>query len=231
LLYKGEDLKMSGTRYTWAVGQKFNEDGSVRRFAGNTCISRITEDMPLYTGLMEVQKRMKALECAGKYGFLPPSSFHMTVIEGVCDQVRKAERWSSKLPLDTPLEEFNQRMLEWFAKLSPPDSFTMRVAGADFSKLQYIALEAASQETTLSLKEFRDAFSEETGIRFPDHDTYRFHMSLAYKLIHLTPEEEEVIKENELEVQQELVEKYPTFKLPSPVLTVFDNMFRFDDAC
>lgn len=216
-------------QYTGFVGQKFHEDGSVREFPGNTVISKITPDMLIYSGLVETQERLKALDRAGKYAFLPPSSLHMTVIEGVCDQVRTPARWSSELALDMPLPEVNQFVLDCYARLSPPDSLRMRIAKTDFSQLLFIVLEPADAAAERSLKDFRDQFALETGIRFPNHDTYTFHVSLAYKLIHLTADEERVFRGEQEEVLQDLVTKYPVLELRKPDLTSFENMFRFDN--
>jgi hypothetical protein len=53
---------MEKPRYMGCVGQKFNEDGSVREFPGNTVISKITPDMPIYTGLELRKPRLTSFE-------------------------------------------------------------------------------------------------------------------------------------------------------------------------
>lgn len=222
---------MTEVQYTGAVGQKFNKDGSVREFPGNTVISKITPDMPVYSGLVETQDMLKAIDSGGKYGFLPPSSFHMTVIEGVCDQVRRPENWTSKLPLDAPLAEVTQLVLDRYRKLSPPESLSMRIVRANFSNLLTIRLEPADAPTAKALKDFRDQFASETGIRFANHDTYTFHISLAYRLIQMTPEEERPFQELQEETGPKLQARFPVIELNPPVLTTFDDMFRFDELC
>lgn len=219
---------MARVQFTGAVGQKFNEDGSVRYFPGNTCISKISPDMPVYAGLVEVQGKLKALDTENKYGFLPPSSFHMTVIEGVCDQVRKPANWSSELPLDMPLPEVTEFVLERYRKLTPPEGIRMRIMRANFANLHTIRLEPADSATAQALREFRDQFATATGIRFPNHDNYAFHISLAYRLIEMTQEEERPFKELQDEMGPELRARYPVLEMRPPVLTRFDSMFRFD---
>ncbi len=221
---------MEKSQYTKFIGEKFHKNGSVRTFPGNTVISKITPDMPIYAGLVEAQRQLMAADKAGKYAFLPPSSFHMTVMEGVCDQVRTPERWSTKLALDMPLTQVNQFIFDCFARMSLPHAFTMRIAGAVFSRFPVLVLEPANAETTDSLQNFREQFSLETGIRFPNHDTYTFHISLAYNLIFLTPDEERLFEGTRRKIQQELFTTYPSFELGIPRLTYFENMFRFDDA-
>lgn len=58
---------MDKSKYTRFVGVKFNDDGSVRAFPGNTVISKITVEMPIYTGLVAAQDKLKTLDFAGKY--------------------------------------------------------------------------------------------------------------------------------------------------------------------
>ena len=221
---------MEAPQYTRAVGQKFNKDGSVRRFPGNTVISKITPATPIYVAIVEAQQRLKAANWAGKYAFLPPSSFHMTVIEGLCDHVRRPELWSKELDLEMPFDEVNQFMLERFARLSPLTRIEMRILPIKTSRLLVVGLEPADPECARSLQHFRDEFSLGTGIRFPDHDTYRYHITLAYNLIELTADEEPAVVSAQEDVQSGLASGYPSIALKEPRLTFFENMFHFDDA-
>ena len=218
-------------KYTRFVGEKFHEDGSVRAFPGNTVISKITPDMPIYVGLVEAWERLKAVEFAGKYAFLPPTSFHMTVMEGLCEQVRTPEQWSTKLSLHMPLAEVNQFMRDCFSRILLPRTLTMRIVSGVFSQLIVLYLEPADTDTAQALKTFRDQFSRETGIRFPRHDAYTYHISLAYNLIPLAASEEHMIQEEQQEIQHALSIKYPSFQLGRPRLTFFENMSQFEDAC
>ena len=219
---------METPQYTKAVGQKFYKDGSVRPFPGNTVISKISSSMPIYAGLVEAQERLKAADTTGKYVFLPPSSFHMTVMEGLCDQVRTPERWSHKLDLQMPLTEVNQFIFNCFGRLSPPSTFTMRISRTTIPRWLVIVVEPANTETSQSLQRFREQFSQETGIRFPNHETYTYHISLAYNLLRLTAGEERIIHGVQQEVQHALSTQYPSIALYTPQFTYFENMFRFD---
>jgi hypothetical protein len=222
---------MRPPKYTKAVGQKFYQDGSVRPFPGNTVIAKVLPSLPIYAGLVEAQERFRAADSSGKYVFLPPSSFHMTIIEGLCDQVRTPELWSHKLDLQLPLAEVNQFILECFTRLSRPSSFTMRISQTTIPRWLVIKLEPANSETSQSLQRFREEYSQETGIRFPNHDRYTYHISLAYNLLQLTADEERMIHSVQQEVQSTLAKRYPSIALDEPHLTTFEDMFRFDTVC
>ena len=52
--------------------------------------------------------RLLDAEVAQIYTLLPPSSWHMTVFDGVCDGNRNGERWPGDLDREAPLLEINQ---------------------------------------------------------------------------------------------------------------------------
>jgi hypothetical protein len=219
---------METPQYTQAVDTKFYKDGSVHRFAGNTVICEIDASMPIYTGLLDVQERLKVADSKGKFAFLPPSSFHMTVMEGVCDDIRRPERWSKKLDPKMPLDEVNKFMLECFGRQSLFSPITMRVTAKTTPSWLAVVLDPANIETADYLENFRNQFSTATGIRFPNHDNYTYHISLAYNLVLLTAEEQQTMHDLQLEVFEELKTRCPIFELGQPILTSFDDMFRFD---
>ncbi len=217
-------------QYTKDVGQKFYKDGSVRRFPGNTVISKLPPSLPIYAGLVDTQERLKAADSMGKYVFLPPSSFHMTVIEGLCDQVRTPEQWSTKLDLQLPLPEVNHFMAECMTRVSPPSSLVMRISPRTIPCWLAVVLEPADTDTAQSLHQFREQFSLETGIRFPNHETYTYHISLAYSLQWLTADEERHMHSVQQEVQRALSARYPKITLQAPQFTYFEDMFRFNNV-
>lgn len=138
---------MEKSECTRAVGQKFNPDGSVRRFAGNTVISKIAPQAPMFQSLVNAQERLKNASWASKYASLPTSSFHMMVIEGLCDQARKPELWSSKLAIDLPLDQVNAFVPERFPSLSLPQRIEMRIRTAETPRWLTIGVEPADAET------------------------------------------------------------------------------------
>ncbi len=218
------------SQYTKAVGQKFHKDGAVRQFPGNTIISKIPPSLPIYAGLVAAQEKLQLADISSKYVFLPPSSFHMTVIEGMCDQVREPHKWSTALDLQMSFPAVNRFMAKCAAKLSYPASLSMTISPQTIAGWLVIILEPADAAVAQSLYQFREQFSQETGIRFPNHETYTFHISLAYNLLYLTPDEEHLMHNAQQEVQQTLSEQYPIITLPRPCLTYFEDMFRFDNA-
>src|SRR5262245_53622902 len=88
------------------TGGKFNPDGSVRRFPGNTIIFHLSTDSPLQVLLRALYNKLdNAADLRHLYTLLPPDSWHMTIFEGVCDEVRRPGYWPSDLPMNASLEE------------------------------------------------------------------------------------------------------------------------------
>ena len=151
---------------TTAIGQKFHADRTVRAFPGNTIICFMEPESHSYQQVEWLQTEMKKLPFAHKFGFLPPSSFHMTVMELLCDQVRVAERWSADLSLDAPLTEMDAFFMARVPPIAPPAALRMRFREISQWSLA-LYLEPADEETAVSLQTYRNAVSEKTAVRFP----------------------------------------------------------------
>lgn len=210
--------------YTSAVGTKFHEDGSLRYFPGNTIVSHTEGIEPLHSELIWVQEQYKQLPFASKLSFLPPSSFHMTFFELLCDQVRKPEFWSSKLPLGAPLEETDRFFEELLKDFPFPDQIQMFVNDLHLTTLR---LQPVTLEHEAMLRAKRDELAELTGIRQPNHDRYGFHITLCYNIIKLTEEEKAQFEEFRTRLLPEVQRRIGTFTLGRPEYVVFADMGEF----
>lgn len=218
---------MDEQTYTSHVGTKFFPDGRFRPYPGVTVICRIDENRTESRVLGECQARFKGPPFSGKFAFLPQSSFHMTAIELVSDQRREAVRWSKHLPLNAPMAEVNAFMERAWSEIEPPGQIQMRVSNCKVSTVIVVGLEPFTSEQARVLRGFRDEAAEKTGVRKPGHDTYRFHITLAYKLVVLDDEENARLQEEIDAVNRLLAEKMPTIELPQPELMFYHDMSTF----
>ncbi len=216
--------------YTRAVGHKFHADGSPRLFPGNTIIAFVPESSPHFKLCEWAHSQVQALPLARKFSFLPPSSFHMTVKELLCDEMRTPTRWSSELALDAPLAETDAFFIDAVATVAPPRGVAMRFSHVARQSNLMIYLEPADVEAAQAVWAYRDAVAAATGTRFADHIEYEFHISLAYRLIELSDEEERRYQKALDEIDARLGETFNLFVVPSPQLTFFDDMTRFVTA-
>lgn len=212
--------------YTSAVGQKFHADGTARTFPGNTIICFVPPNSATFQQVSQVQAILQTLPFAYKFSFLPPASFHMTVMELLCDQVRQAGYWSTELALDVPLDVADDFFAVHVPQVPPPTTIRMQFREISPASL-VLYLDAADTETAVALQTYRDAISRATGVRFPNHDNYDYHISLAYRLINLTTAEEDHLAQQLKDLNQALSQEFGIFAPPPPQLTFFDNMWAF----
>ncbi len=221
---------MPSSQYTSFVGSKFHPDGAARTFPGNTIICFVDPQRHanVFQECVWAQEQLQGMQCRYKFGFLPPDSFHMTVFELLCDQVRTIQKWSRFLPLSASLEETDRFFLSKVSEAPAPAGFRMRYRFIRWPAS--IEVKPADQETERALWSYRNQVSEITGVRFPDHDSYRFHITLAYPLIELESTEQREVLMTFEKIEQRLGRSFGTFDAASPQLVFFDDMFKFVPA-
>lgn len=220
----------AATQYTREVGRKFYADGSPRLFPGNTIICFVAPASPVGRAAIAFQEDLGRQPYGAKFTLLPPASLHMTVMELLCDQVRAPERWSAQLALDVDLVASDGFFLERVPALPAPTGLTMQVDGLFSSSHVMLTLQPGDAAVGAALRAYRAAVVAATGVRFPDHDSYGFHISLAYRLVELTPDEERALAELNRAWTPRLREAGAAVALPPPQLTFFDDMTRFVTA-
>lgn len=209
------------------IGNKFNEDGSVRFFPGNTIISKLDHSAPVWQEFTKIRDMFAALPAGHCATMLPDDSIHMTVFEGVCHQWRRPELWTTLLPLDCTLTETDELFERAFATVRPLGPVRMRMDSVHVSFGASIRLQPVTQADADELRRFRDDCSAALGIRHPIHDTYKYHLSIFYFTTTPTPEEEAQLLAAGERATAYIRSKDITFPILPPQLTFFDNMFDF----
>ncbi len=210
-----------------AVGRKFNPDGSVRRFPGNTFICLLDHDSDVYMKVKELKDAVACSKAGSCLTLLPDESLHMTAIEGVCDEVREKQYWTDRFPLDAPLSEIDDFFESQWRKASLLGDVRMRFDQLWMDSGISIVLYPASYEDDRRIRDWRDEVSALTGLRFPGHDRYRFHIGLAYGIRMPDTKEKESLKELRFWFDKKCRQEVFEFLVPRPSLTFFDDMFFF----
>ena len=212
------------------VGRKFHADGAVRGFAGNTIVCHLPDAGPAHAALMQVYDRLAALP-ARRHALLPPSSWHMTVFEGVCDQIRDRDRWPADLPLDAPLaactDLFAARLRATRFGITAPIRVAMGGVIAVHGGFLGVRLEPADPDEHQRLRSLRDRLSATLGIRVPIHRGYGFHLTLGYQIDWLTPEEQIALSEACRAATAYLLEAAPIITFGVPSFCTFADMHAF----
>ncbi|MFV3126674.1 DUF1868 domain-containing protein [Niveispirillum sp. KHB5.9] len=223
-------------RPTAEVGRKFQADGRVGSFHGNTIVCHIPqqgENAACFNALLDIYRDLPARPFATNIAALPPSSYHMTLFDGANETARVAGLWPPGLALDSPIEECHRavgRRLEGFT-LDTPLPIRMRVdmegAGMGGNALA-IPLTPIDDAENARLRHLRDRLSAATGIRSPRHDQYRFHISLAYVLWELSAAQAGAVREAMRDWMAMVAAASPVITLGAPEFCTFKDMFAFN---
>lgn len=219
------------------VGRKFFADGRVMPFAGNTIICHLPQQgdgAAPFHALLDIYRALPAHAFARKITTLPPSSYHMTVFGGANDKERQPGLWPSFVPLDTPIAECNRRMGERLRALRLGEDagpYRMRIDLAEppagESPLTIRLLPADDGEAA-RLRRVRARLSDALGIRAPDQDRYRYHITLAYLIEWLTADEERDFRRALANWKDMLRVRAPVVTLGAPEYCTLEDMFAFD---
>ncbi|KAF8208700.1 RNA ligase/cyclic nucleotide phosphodiesterase [Mycena galopus ATCC 62051] len=220
----------AGPKYPPGVPSKFDPDGNVQRFPGNTIVAHLSPSLEpeLYKSMLALYDKLKTSHLSHLYALLPPSSWHMTVFEGVCNDLRVPGRWPDDLPINASLEEctalFENKLSSFDLQCDPP----YRISITGFDPLETgigIHLEPYTADENARLRGLRDRLSTLLRIRSKDHATYILHFSMAYLLRILTEEQDKELMKLLMDHFEEDMPKQ--FELGAPEFCTFENMFAF----
>ncbi len=210
------------------IGKKFFEDGSVRRYPGNTVVADVTPESPAFGVMEKLREALVTSDLADYYIPMPEDSYHMTVIRGLNDQVRTDAYWPSCLPKDLPMEKVDDHVSEAIARAGIPDGVNMRVSKIKFGSVCILLeLEPADEKSKNILLAFRDRAADEIRHRLPKHDEYVFHITLAYTRIQPTTEEEIAKRDALIEKMNAIIGDGLEFVTSKPYMAYFDDMLYF----
>jgi hypothetical protein len=211
-----------------SVGLKFDTNGDVLQFEGNTIISLLDHNTEVFRKAVLIRNDLEKMKISKCVTFLPDESLHMTVIEGVCDKVREKNYWTSLFPLDVKLTEIDKEFENKFVKISPFPKVLMSFYSFLVEGGICISLKPSSEEDKNKIEKWRDEVSDVLGLKFPNHNNYGFHISLAYGIE--KPNEIQLVEFQDYMKAFELKYKnsHFEFEVPNPNLTYFNNMLFFN---
>lgn len=217
---------------TPGLGKKFDADGRVLPFAGNTVICPVDHKSEFHRELSRVHDEWQDHQFIRRIALVPPASYHMTVFSGANDQDRRPGRWPSGIGLNVPMAECNQivehRLQEARFPLSLPLRFRIDDDPANqVSDGSGIRLVPFDQTENRKVRHLRDELADVIQIHTPDHDTYQFHITLGYWVQPFTQSEKADYAVTLARTVAELKQKIKSIDFQAPVYCVFDNMMAY----
>ena len=207
---------------------RFDAAGRPLPCPGNTVLAHLG-DGPAARALSAARDRLRAAGGERVLAFLPAESCHMTLFDGLLHDVRRPDRWPSDLPLDAPADRADAAMLAAFRGAPAPGRFTLspvRLAIGDAGL--GLILQGADAAEESRLRAFRDDLAARTGLRHrPGHDSYVFHITLAYLIAPVDPAEAEALETARRAAEAEILASLGPLTLGPPEACLFTDMTAF----
>jgi hypothetical protein len=211
-------------------GRKFAADGKVQHYPGNTVLCHIPRSTVVFDELSNAYAALRADFGTGHFTWLPPSSYHMTVFDGVTDAFRRPGDWPQMLSLDAPMTVCNRYVGERLRKLDVGLKLPLRMVIDDPDPVGIsgaIPLLPIDSVENRRLRDLRDRISSAVGIRHGDHDIYRFHTSFAYYVRELPSDTQEKYRRAFTATVRQLRKALSVIELGAPEFCVFEDMSAF----
>lgn len=209
------------------IGKKFDKDGNVLHYPGNTVVADIVPGCSAYDVMSHLRQMVIDAGFADTLCLLPEDSYHMTVIRGLNDLIRKDTHWPAALPKDTPMEQVDDYISAAIARAGLPGPARMKFYKTlPQEGCVIIQVVPADEEQEKILRDFRDRAATEIGLFLPKHDTYKFHISLGYRRI--LPEGEDAERFDALVAKMdEYIADQPVFETEPPYMAYYSDMMEF----
>jgi len=159
------------------LGRRYDDNGRFLPEPGNTVVCHLVPGSATESALVEIRRRMQAMPQADHLAFTPVSSLHMTLFQGIIEYRRALPYWPADMALDTPIETMTDHYRTRLAGFRGGRPFRVRTIDIVPTGL---VVAGATAEDAATLAAWRDELAERFGYRHPDHETYEFHITLAY---------------------------------------------------
>ncbi|RZU43656.1 DUF1868 domain-containing protein [Edaphobacter modestus] len=213
---------------------KFNPDGSPRPFAGNTVICHLPQQSRFHDAVAALGDALRSSSFGTKLAVLPSDSYHATILGGPNDQDRRRYGWPSDIPINTPIAECNRIIGERIARFRMHTELPLRfrldkektLAPQRPCGLQLVPADANEK---LKLRTLRDRMATEVfRYRAPGHDTFGFHISLAYQMRGFTAGERQHYQDLLAQNLTMIDAATSIIELGVPEFSTFVDMYRFE---
>lgn len=203
---------------------KFRADGVARVHPGSTFVAAVREGSALQGVGERIQNDVRSRGWGDDFAFTVPSSFHMTVLEGL----KRDDAFPAWLDGVSDFTEavalMRQRLID--ARIPGPARLEMKAAGVfDLHERLTVRLLPADTSVEAELVRFRNQAGEALGIRVASLSEYAFHSTLGYRLTVADPEDESLLKAKE--VYDSWLAEIDSVELECPAFCIFNDMQSF----
>jgi hypothetical protein len=159
------------------LGIRYDAAGNFLFEPGNTIICHLARRSASEAAVLQVRERLLALPGADCMAFTPADSLHMTLFQGVIDTRRKHPYWPADIPLHLGIDDMTRRMMTRLDGFDGCGPFSVKATEVTPTGLTVEGVTTADNQV---MQSWRDKLARTFGYRHPDHDSYTFHITLAY---------------------------------------------------
>lgn len=216
-------------QYGNSIGVKFYEDGAVRQFPGNTVVADVVPGSEAYMTMCRLRQMVIDAGLDSHLILMPEDSYHITYISGFNDQQRIDGYWpeDSVFSRSATMKEADAFVAAAIEKVGIPGPARMKFDNVGWGAgCCIICLKPADPQEHQRLFDFRDRAAEAMGVHRPNHENYRFHITLGYTRVITEGEAEEkrlLLKQQ----MEELMAQQPEFLTTQAYMAYFDDMYAF----
>ena len=214
-------------KYGSTIGQKFYEDGTVRQFKGNTVVADVLPGSSAYDTMCRLRQMVIDAGLDSHLILMPEDSYHITYISGFNDQQRIDGYWPESFSREATMEEADDFVTAAIEKAGIPGPARMKFDNVGWGAgCCIIRVKPADEQSHEQLYSFRERAADAMGVRRPNHENYRFHITLGYTRIVAEGEAEE--RRQALKAKmEELLAQQPEFLTTQAYMAYFDDMYAF----
>lgn len=217
-------------KYGKTIGQKFYEDGSVRQFKGNTVVADVVPGSDAFRTMCQLRQMVLDAGLDSHLILMPEDSYHITYISGFNDQQRIDGFWPESFSREATMEEADDYVTAAIKKAGIPGPARMKFDTVSWGAgCCIIRLVPADEQEREKLFSFRERAADAMGVRRPNHEKYRFHITLGYTRV-ITEGEDDVRRLELIQKMEALMAQQPEFYTTQAYMAYFDDMYAFSPA-
>ena len=204
---------------------KFDNSGKPLPFPGCSIICKIPIKSDLFYEIKLLQSKYKEFNPDQAYTYLPHTSFHMTLFDCCNINTLNTQYWPDNITKDNNYKIISNLLSKRIKDLKFPEKFNLKL-----KKLfggYSIVLEGNTKKDEKIIRDYRNKLSTLLGIRFENHETYSFHITLAYILRKLKDDEIKKLIIYNSKLLEGFFKKIPIIQIKKPELCTFENMYEY----
>lgn len=208
------------------LGIRFNQEGKFLPEPGNTIVCHLTEGSKTQASIRQMRNRYLTMPEADRLAFTAESSLHMTLFQGIIEYRRELPFWPADIPLETPIDDMTEIMAQRLEHFRAGPMFRVTI---DHMTPHGLRLKPVGENDRLALAEWRNRLADLLGYRHPDHETYAFHITFAYRVRPLSEQALFAWQAMLTEARDAFCAQFDHIALNPPAFCTFEDMHHFEE--